>query len=147
LKAAAEADAKLEHGRSQTSLDKYQDETLLSGSQDSYEFARSKQSSALQGKHHDFKVAYSELSPPVKVSQRSLENQHPGGGTTLDTSINATAKLNTSAMQSSIQKTQIKFIQSMKKYASKERFLKLLDQIAATAMKESIDLDPNSDDF
>ncbi len=35
----------------------------------------------------------------------------------------------------------------MKRYASKERFLKLLDQIAATAMKESIDLDPNSDDF
>jgi hypothetical protein len=28
---------------------------------------------------------------------------------------------------------------SMKRYASKERFLKILDQIAATAMKESID--------
>ena len=35
----------------------------------------------------------------------------------------------------------------MKRFASKERFLKLLDQIAATAMKESIELDPNSDDF
>ena len=35
----------------------------------------------------------------------------------------------------------------MKRFASKERFLKLLDQIAATAMKESLELDPNSDDF
>lgn len=31
----------------------------------------------------------------------------------------------------------------MKRYASKERFLKILDQIASTAMKESLDCDNN----
>jgi hypothetical protein len=29
----------------------------------------------------------------------------------------------------------------MKKYTSNERFLKILDQIASTAMKESIEID------
>ena len=86
-----------------------------------------------------------------KVSQRTIENQGGSGGGNsnhLDnTALNVSAVNNNSAIQNSIQKTQIKFIQSMKRYASKERFLKLLDQIAATAMKESIDMDPNSDDF
>jgi len=34
-------------------------------------------------------------------------------------------------------------IQSLKRYASKERFQKLLDEIASTAMKESVDLEGN----